>query len=309
MRTSWIAGLLFLGAPLVASAEPATRVYLNGRPSPVYFNDGDSFRVLGGTYFGGKARLAGFNTLESFGPVHIWGDWHAKELYAISKMATHNGANGVWRCTSDMSTDTYGRTLWFCPDLALDQVRRGFAHVLSIDENPGDPKLLEAQLDAQKNRRGMWAHGVPGYILTSLHSMSEGGKDGKQYNRFVSTRDGHSASIAHSDTYDECQKVCFKERPIPAEVVTEIVKRLTTEAPELVEGESPERVFQIVEDYGRIGFFVGVKDEGKKAKLEEKLGAYRTEGAFGQVEEVVASCHIYVAFERRYGGKRAECLK
>ena len=71
---------------LTAVAEPASQVFLNGVPTPVFFNDGDSFRILEGPLKGTKARLAGFNTLESYGPVHQWGGWHAKELYAIAKM-------------------------------------------------------------------------------------------------------------------------------------------------------------------------------------------------------------------------------
>ena len=56
------------------ASEPRTKVVVNGLMSPVYFNDGDTFRVLSGQLSGTKARLEGFNTLESFGPVHQWGD-------------------------------------------------------------------------------------------------------------------------------------------------------------------------------------------------------------------------------------------
>ena len=38
--------MLCVGAS--AQAEVATRVFLNGSVTPVYFNDGDSFRVLAG---------------------------------------------------------------------------------------------------------------------------------------------------------------------------------------------------------------------------------------------------------------------
>src|SRR5687767_1443526 len=95
--------LLALFLPRLALAqdtEPVTRVYLNGVPAPVYFNDGDTFRVLGGQHRGMKARLGGFNTLETFGPVHRWGKWHAKELYVISKMATQHARQGGWHCES-----------------------------------------------------------------------------------------------------------------------------------------------------------------------------------------------------------------
>ena len=70
------------------AGEPQTMVFLNGKAVPVFFNDGDSFRVLSGSMKGSKARLAGFNTLESHGPVHSWGDWTVKEMYVLAKMAT-----------------------------------------------------------------------------------------------------------------------------------------------------------------------------------------------------------------------------
>ena len=91
-----------------AGAEPASKVFLNGVPAPVYFNDGDSFRVLSGKFAGLKGRLAGFNTLESYGPVHQWGTWTYKEMYVLAKMATLNARRGTWSCTS-----RYGnRHLW-----------------------------------------------------------------------------------------------------------------------------------------------------------------------------------------------------
>src|SRR5205085_516960 len=45
------------------AAEPQTLVVFNGEAVPVYFNDGDTFRLLQGRYSGASARLAGFNTL------------------------------------------------------------------------------------------------------------------------------------------------------------------------------------------------------------------------------------------------------
>ena len=65
--------------------------------------------------------------------------------------------------------------LLFCKDLAKDLIAHGYAHTYSVDANPGDADLLETQRVAMKNRVGMWAHGVPRFVMTSIHSKSEGG--------------------------------------------------------------------------------------------------------------------------------------
>ena len=168
-----------------AQAEVATRVFLNGSVTPVYFNDGDSFRVLSGPLKGTKARLKGYNTLESYGPVHQWSTWTREELSNYSKVATLFARKGVWTCTSDMKQDTYGRILWDCRDLAIAQLQRGLAHAMTVTKDPADKDLLDAQREAIAERRGFWSHGVPEYILTSVHSANEGYKN--TYNRLVST--------------------------------------------------------------------------------------------------------------------------
>lgn len=200
-------GLVALLAAAKAEARPVSRVFLNGVPSPVFFNDGDSFTVLGGPLEGTKARLSGYNTLESFGGVHRWGDWSPHELYVNAKMATLNARRGVWHCYSDLKRDGYGRILWYCPDLALDDIRKGLAHAMSITKAPSPPEMIEAQRLAQQEKRGMWAHGVPKYIVTSTHSADEG-YAGTTYNRLISTEDGHTEQWIHKDVYKECQEVC-----------------------------------------------------------------------------------------------------
>jgi endonuclease YncB( thermonuclease family) len=204
-------GLLVFGLGAEATAgEARTRVILNGVPTPVVFNDGDSFRVLSGPMSGAKARLSGFNTLESHGAVHQWGDWTTKELYVVAKLATYFARDNIWTCTTDGKTDGYGRMLVLCPELAKEQVRRGYAHAMSIDDTPADPTLLAAQREAIAARRGIWAHGVPEYVLTSLHSIEED-TDGKGvYNRLVSSADGHSIKWRHRTRYEECENVCHR---------------------------------------------------------------------------------------------------
>ncbi|HIA00354.1 MAG TPA: hypothetical protein EYN66_00295, partial [Myxococcales bacterium] len=199
---------LVLAVTSSASAQTATKVFLNGTPSPVYFNDGDSFRVLAGPYKGTRARLAGFNTLESYGSVHKWGSWTAQELFRYATLGTMNARKGVWRCTSDGSKDFYGRILWDCPDLSIDQLRKGLAHTMTVTKQGAPPAMVAAQKEAITFKRGMWAHGVPDFIITSTHSGDEwrGGKG--PYNRLISTVDGHTEKWKHNHVFAECQMVC-----------------------------------------------------------------------------------------------------
>ena len=70
---------------------------------------------------------------------------------------------------------------------------------------------LNAQRDAIKNRRGMWANGVPKYVLTSLHSVDERPNQNWAYNRLVSTHDGHSERWIHGETYENATKSVLKK--------------------------------------------------------------------------------------------------
>lgn len=288
-----------------------SRVFLNGIPTPVHFNDGDSFRILSGKYAETRCRLGGFNTLESFGPVHRWGDWNAKELFTIAKMATLNARRGVWHCTSDLSTDTYGRMLWTCPDLIEDQIRRGLAHAMSIDDNPADEKALAAQADAIRNRRGIWAHGVPSYVVTSVHSSDEGGGDdeGRHYNRIVSTTDGHSASFRHRDTYSTCDWYCTEERSVDDRTLQAAIEAFKSD-PEIQPhlADLPEHhVTQIVEDYARLGWFANVEDQTKEAAFQIKLDAMQTAGTLTS-STTPGACMRHVPYKNQYGRGRAACL-
>lgn len=193
--------------PALAHAKPATRVILNGRPTPVYFNDGDSFTVLEGPLNGTKTRLSGFNTLESFGPAHRWGQWQMSELYVVAKEAALNARKGEWHCTSDLKRDGYGRVLMYCPDLIEDDIRKGLAHAYSVDDKPADPHQLALQKLAQAEKRGMWAKGIPKFVLTSVHSADEGA-GAETYNRLISAEDGHTEKWLHQEIYKDCQEVC-----------------------------------------------------------------------------------------------------
>ncbi len=293
------------------SSHATTRVYINGRPTTVHFNDGDSFRQLDGPYAGRGSRLAGFNTLESFGPSHSWGGWHPFELWVNAKMATYNGRQGVWHCTGDGSTDTYGRVLLDCPDLAVDQIRRGFAHAMQIDDTTARPEYLRAQQEAIRNRRGMWAKGVPPFVLTSLHSASEDPTRGDHSNRLVSTRDGHSERWSHNDTYDECSFQCSEIIVADATRVQAYARRLRRE-PALVpvlEGVANIHLIEAVERYARLEQLPEYLPAAVQTALEPRLAEARENGQLGTTRLERGACMVYTDFRRRFGRERASCMR
>jgi endonuclease YncB( thermonuclease family) len=216
---AYLLSVLGLLSASVALATPETRVFIKvmqpGEPennSPgtlnkVFFNDGDSFTVLEGPLKDTKTRLSGFNTLESFGPAHKWRDWDPFELYVVAKQATLNARRGSWHCTTDGKRDGYGRMLMHCQDLIDDDIRKGLAHAYSVDEKPAGAHELALQKEAQAEKRGLWAKGIPPFIVTSTHSADEGA-GAETYNRLISTADGHTEKWKHQDDYKDCDWIC-----------------------------------------------------------------------------------------------------
>lgn len=296
--------LLLAGLSGTAYAEAETRVFLNGTAATVFFNDGDSFRVLTGKYSGTRARLAGFNTLESFGPTHQWGHWTARELYVIAKLGTLNGRRGTWNCTSDLNTDTYGRILWWCPDLAVDQVRKGLAHAMSITQEPAKPELVAAQKEAVAAKRGMWAHGVPDFVLTSLHSVNERPGDRPAYNRLVSSVDGHSKKWKHREDYTECDVLCYPSAKGPEIVADLKAAGLTGPAAEYDETRLLRLFAQFIKDrtVGAIDEDIGLMAPEHREALETAFGVMVATGP-------MRTCMVYTNYRRRYGQQKAPCLK
>jgi len=193
----------------LSNSALATDVYLDGKLANAYFNDGDTLRVLSGPMKGLRARLTGFNALETYGPVHVWGDWHADELFAVSNKATKVAQNGTWHCKSQKEKDRYSRSLYFCNDLAEALIKQGLAHVMLMDDsNPSGEALLKIQEAAIQAGKGIWKKGAPSFILTSAHSASEPGIHSKAYDRFVSTVNGKSIMLNHKKNYKECEVVC-----------------------------------------------------------------------------------------------------
>ncbi len=305
MRFVLAALAVVVTAASAVHAEPATKVFINGRPTPVYFNDGDSFKPMAGPFKGSQSRLAGFNTLESFGPVHSWGTWTERELWVLAKQATKHAQHGVWHCETDSKKDGYGRLLMNCKDLAKSHIENGLAQVMSVDANPGDPELIEAQQRAIAGRRGMWAHGAPTYVLSSLHSTSEGGgKDGKTYNRLVSTTDGHSEKWIHTIDYPECDKVCWKSKRLTDAALPKV--KAAVVAIDGLQSASDVDVVRYTDEFLSFGSATSGRDF--RSALDGVFKRLQAENALQTVEQN-DSCHVYIDFRRRFGGDRAMCLR
>jgi hypothetical protein len=301
-----------------ASASPAgveasgwTRVSINGRTVPVNFNDGDSFRPQSGEFSGTQCRLGGFNSLESFGPAHQWGTWHSYELYVLAKRALENGRRGSWHCTTDGTRDGYDRLLLDCPDLAVSQISQGLAMAYQVDDSPTRPEYIRAQREAIEARRGMWAHGIPDYVMTSVHSLSEDPTRPHHYNRLISVHDGHSESIQHRNTYATCEWVCSTEIRADEDAVAAAAQRMRADpalAPRIAEIPN----FQLIEfarRYARLGSVPEYVPEAVRGAIEQRLATERAQGLLGGTTQERGSCMIYVPFDQWYGRDRAACLR
>src|SRR5512137_325043 len=77
----------------------AGTVVLDGQVTEVRWTDGDSFKVLSGPLQGFGTRLQGYNTLETFGPVHRIGTLGPAELETIARSSAPLLAGTAWRCT------------------------------------------------------------------------------------------------------------------------------------------------------------------------------------------------------------------
>lgn len=184
-------------------------VLLNGERTFVVWSDGDSFNIKDGEYKGRGTRLAGYNTLEAFGPVHRWGSWTREELFELAKASSSVAASKTWTCTTDGKEDGYHRLLINCPDLAVEMARQGHGLAYAVDGSAADEKVLAAQAEAMKAGRGMWKKGVVKGVVTSVHSADEAeAKEKGAYNRVVDTRTGKALGRPHEKTYGTCQEVC-----------------------------------------------------------------------------------------------------
>ena len=188
--------------------SPNSVVSLDGSRVDVRWSDGDSFKIKSGKFAGSKVRLMGYNTLESYGPVHSWGEWTEAELFVLAKGAGKRAGEGEWTCKSSGKMDHYKRLLIRCDDLIEAMVGEGWAHLFELDGEP-TPAALAAQQKAIKEKKGIWAKGVPQAVMTSVHSFDEQNWD-EAYNRVADPKTGLSRKIAHKKSYGVCEKVCME---------------------------------------------------------------------------------------------------
>lgn len=203
---------LALAVAVAAPAALAKEQYLllDNHRTRVNWSDGDSFSVVDGPDKGMKTRVMTYNTLESYGPVHYWGGFTAWELYHLSKEATKLAKEKLWTCFKSGSADGYGRQLVFCPDLAKEMLRAGLAHVFHVGDGGPNPEFVAVQAEAQQAKRGIWEKGVPDVIVTSMHSLDEGGSDPnyEAYNRVCDTKTGKSDKVPHRQAFQVCDAWC-----------------------------------------------------------------------------------------------------
>ncbi|MEM1033540.1 MAG: hypothetical protein AAGN82_24610 [Myxococcota bacterium] len=309
---------------LRAAHAQVSLVRVNGDVTPVYYNDGDTWRALGGRYRNRAARLAGYNTLESYGPVHQWGGWTFRELYVNAKQATLHARRRMWNCDVDAAkVDTFGRILADCADLRNSQVRRGLAHIYNIGQ-PSDRVDILAQREAMMRRRGMWAKGVPAVVLTSLHSADERFDNSRNYNRLISSLDGLSAKWKHQETYEECEEVCHRHQEVPRDEALRIIGALRADptTTDVVAGYEDPYLMVLLNEYmtplprpdedieypaHRVAH-IFADDDGRKA-VQAKLDRLRQARQI-RSREVKGACMIYAKFRRRYTVKpKPACLK
>jgi endonuclease YncB( thermonuclease family) len=185
-----------------------SRVSINGLTVDVRWSDGDSFRITSGKYRGDRARLMGYNTLESYGPVHKWGDWNPWGLYKVAKDAKKVAQTEVWDCVAQEERDRYKRLLVRCPDLTKAMIKSGYGHLFELGQDPHFDDL-KLQKIAMETKQGMWKRGAPAVVLTSVHSIDEG-SDKITYNRFVKTTTGQAEKFHHTNQVKSCQWVCHQ---------------------------------------------------------------------------------------------------
>ena len=185
-------------------------VILDGIEMEASWDDGDTFSAKhpeSGEKI--KARLAGYNTLESYGPVHMWGEWTAIELYEIAKEAGVLARSKNWNCVDTKKGGGYGRLLVDCPELRKEMLESGMAHVFSVGQ-PAPKEDLDAMSTGMSAKKGMWRKGTPKLLVTSLHSQSE--KPNKDaYNRVCDLETGQCNPQTHTTNYETCEKVCIED--------------------------------------------------------------------------------------------------
>lgn len=197
--------LLSLHGASAGEGEPGSpgQITLNGKLHQVTWSDGDTLTIDSGRRKGKTARLVGYNTLESYGPVHRWGEWTRPELEKLATQGRLEAAERRWDCQLKGKKDTYGRLLLDCPDARRQLIERGLAHIFAYDSEP-DPDDLEAQRHARVERLGIWEKGRPEHIVTNVAADDEG----RVFLRIVNTRTGKTERKHQREDYEPCDEIC-----------------------------------------------------------------------------------------------------
>ena len=173
--------------------ESGAAVVLNGQQVDVRWSDGDSFKFKSGPYKGRGVRLAGYNTLESYGPVHRWGSWTAAELYAIARTSKDRASERIWQCTTDGSGGGYGRVLVDCPGVAEHLVLanlsgvdshgvwhvRGYVEMIQNDQcvPAAKPRILSQTANSLRVT-GSWGFGHTAAAFTMERAIAKAADQG-----------------------------------------------------------------------------------------------------------------------------------
>ena len=200
--------LLSLGASASEKPRDISLVVLDGVQVAVEWDDGDTFKV---PESGLSARLMGYNTLESYGPVHRFGPGE-DALYRVAIAATEMARSKKWECNVVPGDGGYGRKTVDCPQLRKALLEAGLAHPFSVD-GPAPAVDLAAQKVAIDGGLGMWQKGPVKSMITSLHSMDEKRSMEKKsaYNRVLDVRSGQASPRIHTEVYAVCSWVCQGE--------------------------------------------------------------------------------------------------
>ena len=200
--------LLLTAAVSAAPPEQVERttssaILLDGEETPVHWDDGDTFFAPGRNL---KARLVGYNTLESYGAVHRFGPGETR-LLEVAHEATALARSKSWVCTTQSGEGGYGRKSVDCPGLRAALLEAGLAHAFSV-KGPAPKDDLAAQQRGITARLGMWSEGPPSTMVTSVHSLDEKPGAVTTYNRVLNIETGEASKRAHKDTHQACERVC-----------------------------------------------------------------------------------------------------
>ena len=182
-------------------------IILDGKIVASTWLDGDTVRLQLDDTKKVTARLAGFNTLESYAAVHKWGAWTPNQLIDIARQATLRTKSETWHCKTLPGSGGYRRIKIDCPQLRHSLLRSGLAHVFTIGAKV-DPTNLQTQNFAKSHGLGMWAKGVPSIIITHVRSKATPSPQERIYDTHVSTQTGEVQFRNHTLTYSPCQFVC-----------------------------------------------------------------------------------------------------